>query len=69
MKKKGKVTYLGLQPLSEAQSTKQWSIVFGKNLVDQRQSKSPAPQPLNDADVLEGGEELEHMERERSEPD
>jgi ADP-ribosyl-[dinitrogen reductase] hydrolase len=42
MKKKGKVTYHGLQPLSEAQSTKQWSIVFGKNLIDRSKSKHQA---------------------------
>jgi hypothetical protein len=42
MKKKGKVTYHGLQPLSEAQSTKQWSIVFGKNLIARSKSKHQA---------------------------
>jgi hypothetical protein len=30
--KKGKVTYHGLRPVSEAASTKMASIVFGKNL-------------------------------------
>ena len=29
----GKVTYLGLRPLAEVQSTKLASVVFGKNLL------------------------------------